>query len=206
MSKTETTELHKNVKTVKTWKFTSLDYKQESLPQTLHHMVTEITWDDRNNIPRPLFLSMDQNYNKDGFIFTVHPEMEDEARVVTAGIYLYLKALHGDNIVAYFTDATVSAHKGHSWNSEKGGMMTAEDKLVGESDREDEWMDLSPNTPIEKYGEENLQIINTSEKFPTVQAGIIDTDSVGTIQIHHEKTAPNEHVKREKRESHYKVS
>ena len=173
----------KNVKVVKTWQFTSLDYKTEALDLTLRKMIAEIMWEDKTDTPRPLFLAADQAYNKDGFNFMVHPAMEPEARVVTAGLYPFLRGKYGDHVSAYFTENTVSSHQGHKWNAEKGGIVTEEDDLVAESDNEDDWMDLGPDVDTTApQTEENLLVLSTSAQQTEVHNGIMETDSVGTIR------------------------
>ena len=167
------------VKTIKTWKFSTLDYTHLDLPMTLRFMIANIMWDDKTGTARPLFLTADQSYDKDGFIMTVHPEMECEERVVTSGLYPYLITKYGEQVSSLFTTDNVSSHKGHQWNTDKGGIVTAEDELLDGSDDEDNWMDFSsPNS----QGGMNLTILSSTNKLPMVSQGILENDSVGTIQ------------------------
>ena len=159
-------------------------------------MIVEIKWEDKTDTPRPLFFAEDRAYNKDGFNFMVHPVMEPEARVVTAGLYPFLREQYREHVSAYFTENTVSSHTGHKWNAEKGGIVTEEDDLVEESDNEDDWVDLGMEADTTgKQTEANLLVLNTSAQQTEVHNGIMENDSVGTIRMQnsHLTRSPKRH-------------
>lgn len=172
----------KHSKTIRTWQFTSIDFRHPEIKLTLREMLACITWDDNAGISRPLILSTDNHFRNDGFNLTVHPKMENEARVLVSALYPYLRHVYGDKVNSLFTEDTVTSQSNYRWDPNIGGVVTEYDELI-KAAAGDDWMDFAP-TQVGTNSTEvcNMEAITATGKYALTRDGVSISDSVGTIQ------------------------
>jgi hypothetical protein len=113
-----------------TWEIATLDFVDASLGASLRQMIMSIVSTTREGIF--LFHSIDPHWQGNGYIVTFLPDLEEEARMILAGLIPFLVFRfpdHSDGIKAMFTPEAVQRAAEAHWDPTTGSVITAEDGI-----------------------------------------------------------------------------
>jgi hypothetical protein len=114
---------------INTWEIKELDFSSADLGKTLRDLIMDIPRMDDPS--RKLFHSVDHlRSNRSTVVFTCIPALEPEARSMVASLLTYLKHLHGDVMLEFFTkDAQLRAVDAY-WDAAERCVRNSDDTHV----------------------------------------------------------------------------
>ncbi len=168
------------------WEIATLDYVDTELDASLRDLLLAIRARSRPQIS--LIHSVDAQWQGNGYIVTVIPEFQSEARTVLAGIIPFLTfhySDHKERVEAMFTPAAVERAQSAVWDPVSYAVITAEDGILAQLEEVDADLDIAPSEVMVEGGPSNTVHNTPTRPAPgrlqgrTLYGG--DTDSVSTI-------------------------
>ena len=163
------------------WEIAALDYKSHSLSQTLREMIMSIPNDNNE----PLFLSVNEDKNIGGFIFTFPSKYEQKARDLVTEFPAYLKYIFGEDIKKYLTIPAGERLEDAIWDPNLGHVVSSADIELEELAKEasnSSWIRLSTtdqnNNDDNIIDDHNKEVTNENEQ----NAPLFQFNNVNHIQ------------------------
>ena len=123
------------------WSIFGIDMINKEHKISLRTMISRIMWEDDSGKSRQLFHSVDSTWNDEGTIFGWHPQFEDQAQSVMAGLLPYLKSKYGDSVESYFSQGAVAMQSRQRWDKDKGGLVGEDEIGITNESKSDSWWD-----------------------------------------------------------------
>ena len=170
--------LQKQIERCVTWDLEAMDFVHLRLGRSLlRDLIMKI--ESRTVVGQPLFHSVDQTWDKNGYQFDFFPNFDSEARSMIMSLIPFLWHHYKESIVKWFSTTAQRRALGAEWDPDKGCIKTLDDSAAS-------WMMtevgyVSFDTPlvatqatVARPDPSNLQV--------AAGAGLIDDqDSVGTF-------------------------
>ena len=169
-----------HVKTIRTWQFTSIDYRHPELQLTLREMLANITWKDPSgnlSTTDPIHI---QPLQKRRIHFISSPKNGKWSESISFHPLSYIRHVYGEKVNSLFTEDTASSQSNYHWDPNIGGAVTDDDELI-KSVAGDDWMDFTPGPEGDTTEVCNMEAITTIGKYPLTRYGLSKSDSVWTI-------------------------
>ena len=167
----------KQIEQCVTWDLEALDFFDLRLGRSLQDLIMKIK--SRTVVGQPLFHSVDQTWNKNGYQFGFFPNVDSEARSMIMSLIPFLRHHYKESIVKCFSATAQRRALGAEWDPDKGCVKPFDDSAVSWMMTEEGY--TSFDTPLvaasataARPDPSNLQV--------AAGAGLIDDqDSVGTF-------------------------
>jgi len=153
----------KNLVVRTNWLVSGIDRVDTTTGISLRTMISRIQWKDKSGNERQLFHSVDDTYNKNGVIFTWHPEFDDQASMVMTGLLAYLRAEYGDSVEQYFTSDCIDMQSGQKWDASKGGIVNEDDDHIIDVQNNTTWWDIDDKTGGNKIVMDVTNVVTTTK-------------------------------------------
>jgi hypothetical protein len=168
------------------WEIATLDFVDTKMDASLRDLLMAIR---ARSCPQfPLIHSVDAQWQGNGYVITVIPDFQSEARTVLAGFLPFLAfhyPNHHERLDAMFTPAAVERAQLATWDPVSHSVITAEDGILANLEEVDADLDLNPNEVLVEGGPSASARDTPVRPDPgqlqgrTLYGG--DTDSVSTI-------------------------
>jgi hypothetical protein len=168
------------------WEIATLDFVDTELDASLRDLLMAIRARSRPQFP--LIHSVDAQWQGNGYVITVIPDFQSEARTVLAGILPFLAFHypdHRERLDAMFTPAAVERAQLATWDPVSHSVITAEDGIIASLEEVDTDLDLNPGEVLVEGGPSASARDIPARPDPgrlqgrTLYGG--DTDSVSTV-------------------------
>jgi hypothetical protein len=112
-----------------TYDIINLDQKDIEIGTSFQNLLMDITSSTGNKNFQLLF-SIDKSWKGSGYMFSFHPDKNNEASMTIKGLYARLAHVHGDKIHKYFTPPAIEAGVGMTWDPITKRVSSEEDREV----------------------------------------------------------------------------
>ena len=167
----------KQIERCVSWDIDALDFVDPTLGRSLRDLIMKI--ESRTVVGQPLFHTVDQTWDQNGYQFGFFPNVDTEARSMIMSLIPFLRHHYQESIVKWFSATAQRRALGADWDPEKGCVKTEDDSAVS-------WMMTE-----EGYASFDIPLVAAQEAATrpdpsnlqvAAGAGLIeDNDSVGTF-------------------------